>query len=72
MLTAGHTRRLVVGADTVLLTHEGAQRRDEDAIRALARKELGRRGILATEGEIQRWREERIAALRRQEEGAQP
>ncbi|KAL9933211.1 hypothetical protein V8E36_007929 [Tilletia maclaganii] len=49
---------LVVGADTVLLSHETKERSAEHAIRNRARLELGRRGIVASESEIERWKEE--------------
>ncbi|KAE8224874.1 hypothetical protein CF319_g2295 [Tilletia indica] len=49
---------LVVGADTVLLSHESQQRSEEHAIRNRARLELGRRGIVASESEIERWKDE--------------
>lgn len=47
----------VVGADTVLLNHESQQRTSENRIRQLARIELGRQGIVASEAEIERWKE---------------
>lgn len=44
-------------ADTTLLNHEGQQRTTENRIRNLARADLGRQGIIASEAEIQRWKE---------------
>lgn len=50
----------VVGADTVLLTHEGQQRSHENMVRTRARAELGKKGIVASEKEIERWKDEYI------------
>ena len=58
-LTSGATIfGLVVGADTVLLSHEGKQRSEEEMIRRRARTELGRQGIVASEGNIEKWKDE--------------
>lgn len=61
----------VVGADTVLLNHEGRQRSEEDLIRGVARRELAKKGILASETEIEKWKEstrERLLRERNQEQ----
>lgn len=57
-----------MGADTVLLNHEGVQRSEEDMIRTVARRELGRKGIIASESEIERWRKETRERLLRERE----
>lgn len=56
----------VVGADTVLLNHEGRQRSEEDLIRGVARRELAKKGILASEREIERWKDETRERLLRE------
>lgn len=58
----------VVGADTVLLNHEGRQRGEEDLIRGVARRELAKKGILASETAIERWKEETRERLIREQE----
>jgi hypothetical protein len=58
----------VVGADTVLLNHEGVQRSEEDLIRTVARRELARKGIIASESEIERWKDETRERLLRERE----
>ncbi|PWZ00272.1 hypothetical protein BCV70DRAFT_237437 [Testicularia cyperi] len=60
-LTSGATIfGFVVGADTVLLSHESQQRSEENMVRSRARAELGKKGIVASEKEIERWKEEYI------------
>jgi hypothetical protein len=56
----------VIGADTVLLDHEGRQRSEEAAIRNVARRELAKQGILASETEIERWKEQTRERLLRE------
>lgn len=69
-LTSGATIfGLVVGADTVLLSHEGKQRSEEEMIRRRARTELGRQGIVASETNIEKWKDDvRSRILREREE----
>ncbi|SNX84953.1 uncharacterized protein MEPE_03662 [Melanopsichium pennsylvanicum] len=50
----------VVGADTVLLSHESQQRSEENMVRTRARAELGKKGIVASEKEIEKWKDEYI------------
>lgn len=57
----------VVGADTVLLNHEGRERSEEDLIRGVARRELAKKGILASEREIERWKEDTRERLLREQ-----
>lgn len=52
---------VVTGADRALLNHERYQRLHESAIRAEARIDLARRGLVPTETEILKWKEERIS-----------
>lgn len=60
-ITSGFTIfGFVVGADTVLLSHESQQRSEENMVRSRARAELGRKGIVASEKEIEKWKEEYI------------
>ena len=60
-LTSGTTIfGFVVGADTVLLSHESQQRSEENMVRSRARAELGKKGIVASEKEIERWKDEYI------------
>lgn len=60
-LTSGATIfGFVVGADTVLLSHESQQRSEENMVRSRARAELGKKGIVASEKEIERWKDEYI------------
>jgi hypothetical protein len=51
---------LVVGADTVLLSHESQQRSNENLVRARARAELAKRGMVATEKDIEKWKHDYI------------
>ncbi len=44
-------------ADSQLLDHEGRERTMENRIRNLARAELGRQGIIASEAEIEKWKQ---------------
>lgn len=60
---------LVVGADNALLSHEADQRIAETALRKEARIALGRRGIVATEGEIAKWKAERAKSQTDTEQG---
>lgn len=62
----------VVGADTVLLNHEGRQRSEEDLIRGVARRELARKGVLASEREIEKWKEETRKRLLRERDNSTP
>ncbi|KAK1923791.1 hypothetical protein DB88DRAFT_313337 [Papiliotrema laurentii] len=48
---------LVIGADSHLLKYEAETRRRENDLRRLARNELAKEGIIASEGEIRKWRE---------------
>lgn len=50
----------------MLLNHEGHQRSEEDLIRGVARRELAKRGIMASETEIEKWKEETRARLLRE------
>lgn len=60
-ITSGFTIfGIVVGADTVLLNHESQQRSEENMVRARARAELGKKGIVASEKEIEKWKDEYI------------
>lgn len=60
-LTSGATIfGFVVGADTVLLSHESQQRSEENMVRSRARAELGKKGIVASEKEIEKWKDEYI------------
>lgn len=60
-ITSGFTIfGFVVGADTVLLSHESQQRSEENMVRSRARAELGRKGIVASEKEIEKWKDEYI------------
>lgn len=61
----------VVGADTVLLNHEGRQRSEEDLIRSVARRELARKGILASEREIEKWKQDTRQRLLREQDNTQ-
>lgn len=56
----------VVGADTVLLNHEGQERTEEDLVRTVARRELARKGIMASETEIERWKAQTRSRLLRE------
>lgn len=55
----------------MLLNHEGAQRSEEDMVRTVARRELGRKGIIASEAEIERWKRETRERLLREREQQQ-
>ncbi|SPC64247.1 uncharacterized protein UHOD_05104 [Ustilago sp. UG-2017b] len=60
-ITSGFTIfGFVVGADTVLLSHESQQRSEENMVRSRARAELGKKGIVASEKEIEKWKDEYI------------
>ena len=60
-LTSGATIfGFVVGADTVLLSHESQERSGENLVRSRARMELGKKGIVASEKEIEKWKDEYI------------
>lgn len=60
-ITSGFTIfGFVVGADTVLLSHESQQRSEENMVRSRARAELGKKGIVASEKQIEKWKEEYI------------
>ncbi|KAI0036074.1 hypothetical protein K488DRAFT_42011 [Vararia minispora EC-137] len=52
----------VLRAESALLAHEDAQRRNEGEMRLQARLELSKRGVIATETEILKWQRERDAA----------
>ncbi|UZJ53400.1 hypothetical protein CBS101457_002720 [Exobasidium rhododendri] len=58
----------VVGADTVLLNHEGVQRTEEDLIRTVARRELAKKGIIGSESEIEKWKDQTRERLLRERE----
>jgi hypothetical protein len=60
----------VVGADTVLLNHEGVQRSEEDLIRNVARRELAKKGLIGSENEIERWKDETRERLLRERQAA--
>ncbi|GAC99073.1 hypothetical protein PHSY_006670 [Pseudozyma hubeiensis SY62] len=60
-ITSGFTIfGFVVGADTVLLSHESQQRSEENMVRSRARAELGKKGIVASEKEIEKWKDEYV------------
>ncbi|CDR88497.1 uncharacterized protein SPSC_04324 [Sporisorium scitamineum] len=60
-ITSGFTIfGFVVGADTVLLSHESQQRSEENMVRSRACAELGKEGIVASEKEIEKWKDEYI------------
>lgn len=61
---------IVVGADTVLLNHEGRQRSEESVIRNVARRELAKQGIMASETEIERWKARTRERLMKEREAA--
>jgi len=42
--------------DTHLLKYEAQRRREENAIRRIGQIELGKQGIIASEGEYRKWR----------------
>ncbi|KAG2013439.1 hypothetical protein CC2G_010352 [Coprinopsis cinerea AmutBmut pab1-1] len=47
---------LVFAAESALLAHENARRREENLIRRAARLDLARQGLIGTETEIAKWR----------------
>ncbi|KAA1132701.1 hypothetical protein PGTUg99_016443 [Puccinia graminis f. sp. tritici] len=57
---------MVIWADYYLLRHEKKIRRADDMMRRQARKELGERGIIATETELNKWKQEQLASIRNQ------
>ena len=67
-LTSAGVAGLVIGADSHLLKYEAATRRKENDLRRLARNELAKEGIIASEGEIRKWRvvyDQRMAELQK-------
>lgn len=46
----------MIGADSHLLRFEAETRRRENDLRRLARNQLAKDGIIASEGEIRKWR----------------
>jgi len=46
----------VFSAESALLAHEGARRREENIIRREARLDLARQGLVGTETEIAKWK----------------
>lgn len=53
------------GAEKYLLRYEHQQREGENELRRLARNELAKKGVIASETEIRKWRLERDAKLER-------
>lgn len=51
---------LVFGAENALQRYEQEKRSHDNLIRSRAMRELGRRGIVASETEIEKWQEELI------------
>lgn len=51
---------LVFGAENALLRYEHGQRSHDNLVRNRAMRELGQRGIVASEKEIERWHEDLI------------
>lgn len=52
----------------MLLNHEGVQRSEEDLIRSVARRELAKKGIIASETEIEKWKDQTRERLLRERE----
>ena len=59
-LTAATCIGIVFGAERELQKYEHDKRSYDNLIRSRAMRELGQRGILASETEINKWREELI------------
>ncbi|KAH9442870.1 hypothetical protein MJO28_014195 [Puccinia striiformis f. sp. tritici] len=55
---------MVIWADYYLLRHEKKIRRADDMMRRQARKDLGERGIIATESELNKWKLEQLDSLK--------
>lgn len=55
---------MVIWADYYLLRHEKQIRKADDMMRRQARKELGERGIIATETELNKWKQEQLASIK--------
>lgn len=51
---------LVLGAENALQHYENQQRSHDNLIRSRAMRELGQRGVIASETEISKWQEEMI------------
>lgn len=60
LLTLVTTTGLVLGAESALQNFEHKQRNHDNLIRNKAMRELGKRGIIASESEIQKWQEDLI------------
>ncbi|KAI9616399.1 hypothetical protein H4Q26_010791 [Puccinia striiformis f. sp. tritici PST-130] len=56
---------MVIWADYYLLRHEKKIRRADDMMRRQARKDLGERGIIATESELNKWKLEQLDSLKK-------
>lgn len=60
LLTPATSIGLIFGAESALQNYEHGQRSHDNLIRARAMRELGMRGIIASEQEIKKWQEEVI------------
>ena len=60
LLTQATSVGLVLGAESALHNYEHGQRSHDNLIRSRAMRELGMRGIIASEQEIKKWQDEVI------------